>query len=163
MSLENDVQLLTKVIAEQVKATVALTEVLIQVHRAAPPIEAQPVSVATLMAQAPVSVAPPPPAMPPLPFPGTPVASAPVFVPPAAVAPVFVPPAAPVFAPPPAAVAVPFTDVQGAVNWVVSRYQALGPRGGEIQNVLAAMGLSSITAVQPAQFAELFQRVSALG
>lgn len=148
MSIEKDIQALTAAVNA---LTAALTRAPESQVAAGP---------AAIVAQAPAQVAPvaPPPvapqpavAMPPPPFAAAP---APAFVPPAPVP-------APVLAPAPVE-ACPFSDVQGCVKWVVERFNALGPRGAEIQGVLAAMGIQNLSAVQPAQFAELFARVRVL-
>ena len=51
----------------------------------------------------------------------------------------------------------------GATTWVISRYNALGARGSEIQKVLAALGITNIQETKPEQFDALFTQVSALG
>ena len=106
---------------------------------------------------APAPVARVAPEMPPAPFPGT--AAAPTFAAPAPV----VPPM-PSIAPESAvASGRPFNDVAGATAWVISRYNALGARGSEIQKVLAALGITNIQETKPEQFDALFTQVSALG
>lgn len=97
------------------------------------------------------------PAMPPVPFPGA--GAAPTFTAPAPV----VPPM-PAIAPDSAvAPGRPFNDVAGATAWVISRYNALGARGSEIQKVLATLGITNIQETKPEQFDALFTQVSALG
>jgi hypothetical protein len=87
------------------------------------------------------------------------VAAAPVA--PIAV-PVFAPPAAPVFAAP-AAIAVPFSDGKSLLEWVMKKYQALGPvRGAEIQNVLVSLGYQNINDVKPESYAALYTKVESL-
>jgi hypothetical protein len=82
----------------------------------------------------------------------------PVFAPPAA--PVFAAPAAPVAAP---VVAVPFSDGKGLLEWVMKKYQALGPvRGAEIQNILVSLGYQNINDVRVESYSALFTAVEAL-
>ena len=82
----------------------------------------------------------------------------PVFAPPAA--PVFAVPAAPVAAP---AIAVPFADGKGLLEWIMKKYQALGPvKGAEIQNVLVSLGYQNINDVRVESYAALFTAVEAL-
>lgn len=76
--------------------------------------------------------------------------------------PVFAPPAAPVFAVP-AAIAVPFSDGKGLLEWIMKKYQALGPvKGAEIQNVLVSLGYQNINDVRVESYAALFTAVEAL-
>lgn len=83
----------------------------------------------------------------------------PVFAPPAA--PVFAVPAAPVAAP--AAIAVPFSDGKELLEWIMKKYQALGPvKGAEIQNVLVSLGYQNINDVRVESYPALFTAVEAL-
>ena len=88
--------------------------------------------------------------------------AAPVAVAPAApiAVPVFVPaPVAPV-AP---AIAVPFADGKGLLEWIMKRYQALGPvKGAEIQNVLVSLGYQNINDVRVESYPALYIAVEAL-
>ena len=99
--------------------------------------------------------APPVSVMPPVPFPGT--AAAPTFAAPAPAVPPM-PPVAPAPAP-----GRPFNDVAGCTQWVISRYNALGTKGSEIQKVLGALGITNIQETKTEQFDTLFTQISALG
>jgi len=83
----------------------------------------------------------------------------PVFAPPAV--PVFAAPAAPVAAP--AAIEIPFSDAKGLLEWIMKKYQALGPvKGAEIQNVLVSLGYQNINDVRVESYAALFTKVESL-
>jgi hypothetical protein len=147
MSIETEIQALTA-------AVQALTAAIAGGAAAPKPAKAPKAE----KVEAPAPVAAP---MPAIPFPATPTGAAPQPTAPAV--PNFLQPPAPPSFMPPAASARPFNDVQGACSWVVERFKALGPRGTEIQGVLASMGITNIAAVQPSQFDDLYARVSALG
>jgi hypothetical protein len=118
-------------------AMIAMTEVL----RGATAVVDAPTAVAPVVAAAPVA----------------PIA-VPVFAPPAV--PVFAAPAAPVAAP---VVAVPFSDAKGLLEWIMKKYQALGPvKGAEIQNVLVSLGYQNINDVKPESYAALYTKVESL-
>lgn len=86
--------------------------------------------------------------------------AAPIAVPVFAV-PVFAP-AAPVFAAP-TAIAVPFSDGKGLLEWIMGVYQGLGPvQGAEIQNVLVSLGYQNINDVRAESYPALFTAVEAL-
>lgn len=88
------------------------------------------------------------------------VAAAPVAAPVFAV-PVFAP-AVPVFAAP-VAIQVPFGDGKGLLEWIMAKYQALGPvKGAEIQNVLVSLGYQNINDVRVESYPALFTAVEAL-
>ena len=93
-----------------------------------------------------------------------PVAQAPVFQAPAAQM-----PAPPSFAAPaPASVvqqapAVPFSDGQGLIAYVMDAYKSMGPtKGAGIQGVLTSIGVANINDVKPEQYGTLFAGVEAL-
>lgn len=93
-----------------------------------------------------------------------PVAQAPVFQAPAAQM-----PAPPSFtAPAPASVvqqapAVPFSDGQGLIAYVMAAYKEMGPaKGANIQGVLTSLGYQNINDVKPEHYAALYQGVEAL-
>lgn len=95
-----------------------------------------------------------------------PVAQAPVFQAPAA----SVMPAPPSFAAPaPAAPvvqqapAVPFSDGQGLIAYVMDAYKSMGPtKGAGIQGVLTSIGVANINDVKPEQYGTLYAGVEAL-
>lgn len=61
------------------------------------------------------------------------------------------------------ATAVPFTDSQGMINYVMVAYNELGPeKGGQIQNVMTQLGLTNINDTKPEQYAALYQGIEAL-
>ena len=98
------------------------------------------------------------------PAPVAPVAQAPVFQAPAAQM-----PAPPSFAAPaPAPVvqqapAVPFSDGQGLIAYVMDAYKAMGPtKGAGIQGVLTSIGVANINDVKPEQYGTLYAGVEAL-
>lgn len=98
------------------------------------------------------------------PAPVAPVAQAPVFQAPAAQM-----PAPPSFtAPAPAPVvqqapAVPFSDGQGLIAYVMDAYKSMGPtKGAGIQGVLTSIGVANINDVKPEQYGTLFAGVEAL-
>ena len=91
-----------------------------------------------------------------------PVAQAPVFQAPAAQM-----PAPPSFAAPAPVVqqapAVPFSDGQGLIAYVMDAYKAMGPtKGAGIQGVLTSIGVANINDVKPEQYGTLFAGVEAL-
>lgn len=73
-------------------------------------------------------------------------------------------PAPPTFvAPPaPAAPALPFSDMKGLTDYTMKAFQALGPRGQEIQGVLQAVGVANLNEVTPDKYAAFFAGVEAL-
>ncbi len=149
MSLETEIKALTLAI-NTLRETIA--------GQSAPndaPVQPAPVAPAPVAQVAPAIVVAP--AMPPVPFPGA--GAAPTFTAPAPVVPPM-PSIAPESAVAPGR---PFNDVAGATTWVISRYNALGARGSEIQKVLAALGITNIQETKPEQFDALFTQVSALG
>ena len=89
-------------------------------------------------------------------------------------APVFQAPAAQMPAPPsftapaPAPVvqqapAVPFSDGQGLIAYVMDAYKSMGPtKGAGIQGVLTSIGVANINDVKPEQYGTLFAGVEAL-
>ena len=98
------------------------------------------------------------------PAPVAPVAQAPVFQAPAAQM-----PAPPSFtAPAPASVvqqapAVPFSDGQGLIAYVMDAYKSMGPtKGAGIQGVLTSIGVANINDVKPEQYGTLYAGVEAL-
>ena len=98
------------------------------------------------------------------PAPVAPVAQAPVFQAPAAQM-----PAPPSFAAPaPASVvqqapAVPFSDGQGLIAYVMDAYKSMGPtKGAGIQGVLTSIGVANINDVKPEQYGTLYAGVEAL-
>ena len=98
--------------------------------------------------------------------PSQPQYQAPVQQAPQAPAPQYVPP---VPAPQPQAPqqsqypAAPFTDSNGAMQYCVEKYRALGPvKGAEIQTILLSLGCQQIATLRPDQFGEFFYRVESL-
>ena len=102
-----------------------------------------------------------------------PVTIAPVATPAPTPAPVVIPvftaPAAPVMPPPPvfasapAAPALPFTDSNSLVAYVMGVYKAIGPvKGAGIQNVLTSLGVVNLTDVKPEMYAQFYAGVEAL-
>lgn len=99
-----------------------------------------------------------------------PVAPAPAVVPAAVVsapvvaaAPIMPPP--PVFAsaPTPAANALPFSDANTLVAYVMGVYRQIGAaKGAGIQNVLTSLGASNLTDVKPEQYAAFHAGIEAL-
>ena len=89
-----------------------------------------------------------------------------------AVAPQFQAPAAQMPAPPsfaaPAPVvqqasAVPFSDGQGLIAYVMDAYKSMGPtKGAGIQGVLTSIGVANINDVKPEQYGTLYAGVEAL-
>ena len=81
-------------------------------------------------------------------------------------------PAPPTFAPPsfaaPAPVvqqasAVPFSDGQGLIAYVMDAYKSMGPtKGAGIQGVLTSIGVANINDVKPEQYGTLYAGVEAL-
>lgn len=78
-------------------------------------------------------------------------------------------PAPPSFtAPAPASVvqqapAVPFSDGQGLIAYVMDAYKSMGPtKGAGIQGVLTSIGVANINDVKPEQYGTLFAGVEAL-
>lgn len=136
MSLESKIEALTA-------AVVALTA---QLQNAAPQ------TAAVTVPQAPAPVAAPAPA------------PVPTFAAVPEVAPAPVMPAPPTFAPTAApAVAVPFSDQKGLIEFVMGAYKELGPdKGAQIQNILTSLGVQNINDVKPEQYPALFQGVNAL-
>jgi len=143
MSLESEIKALT----------VAVTLLRETIAGQSAPVDAPAQPEAPMIPSAPPVAAAP--AMPPVPFPAT--AAAPTFAAPAPAVPPM-PPVAPAPAP-----GRPFNDVAGCTQWVISRYNALGARGSEIQKVLGALGITNIQETKPEQFDTLFTQVSALG
>lgn len=101
----------------------------------------------------------------PTPAPVAPVAAAPV---PVAVQPVM--PEPPTFAPPmpppvqaaPRAVA-PFADSKGLIAYTMDSYKALGPvKGGQIQKILADLGVTNINDVPVDKYVQFHAAVEAL-
>lgn len=92
------------------------------------------------------------------------------FAPPVAqatIAPAPAMPAPPTFAPPapaaPAPVVSPFADQQGLIAYATQAYHALGAeKGAGIQNVMAQMGVGSLTDIKPEQYAQFVAGVEAL-
>ena len=83
----------------------------------------------------------------------------------AAPAPVTTMPAPPVFAsaPAPAANALPFTDANSLVAYVMGVYKQIGPqKGAGIQNVLNGLGVVNLTDVKPEMYAQFYAGVEAL-
>ena len=96
------------------------------------------------------------------PVPVAPVAQAPVFQAPAAQM-----PAPPSFAAPAPVVqqasAVPFSDGQGLIAYVMDAYKSMGPtKGAGIQGVLTSIGVANINDVKPEQYGALYAGVEAL-
>jgi hypothetical protein len=93
-----------------------------------------------------------------------PVAAAPQFTAPAPAAQM---PAPPSFAAPAPVVqqasAVPFSDGQGLIAYVMDAYKSMGPtKGAGIQGVLTSIGVANINDVKPEQYATLYAGVEAL-
>ena len=144
MSLESKIELLT---AAVVHLTVAIEQA-----NGLKPVADQIAEKAA--APTPVTVTPLPPVAP------TPAVSAPV-----APAPVTTMPAPPVFAsaPAPAANALPFTDANSLVAYVMGVYKQIGPqKGAGIQNVLNGLGVVNLTDVKPEMYAQFYAGVEAL-
>lgn len=96
------------------------------------------------------------------PAPVAPVAQAPVFQAPAAQM-----PAPPSFAAPAPVIqqasAVPFSDGQGLIAYVMDAYKSMGPtKGAGIQGVLTTLGYQNINDVKPDHYGSLYQGVEAL-
>jgi len=106
------------------------------------------------VAHAPAVVSPAPPAAPiPVVTPAPVVAAAPVMPPP------------PVFAtaPTPAANALPFSDANTLVSYVMGVYRQIGAaKGAGIQNVLTSLGAANLTDVKPEQYAAFHAGIEAL-
>ena len=84
-------------------------------------------------------------------------------VPVVAAAPIMPPP--PVFAtaPTPAANALPFSDANTLVAYVMGVYRQIGAaKGAGIQNVLTSLGASNLTDVKPEQYAAFHAGIEAL-
>ena len=90
-------------------------------------------------------------------------------------APVFQAPAAPAMPAPPSfaapahapvaqqAPAVPFSDGQGLIAYVMDAYKSMGPtKGAGIQGVLTSIGVANINDVKPEQYGTLYAGVEAL-
>ena len=78
-------------------------------------------------------------------------------------APIMPPP--PVFAsaPTPAANALPFSDANTLVSYVMGVYRQIGAaKGAGIQNVLTSLGASNLTDVKPEQYAAFHAGIEAL-
>lgn len=59
--------------------------------------------------------------------------------------------------------AVPFSDGQGLIAYVMDAYKAMGPtKGAGIQGVLTSIGVANINDVKPEQYATLYAGVEAL-
>ena len=59
--------------------------------------------------------------------------------------------------------AVPFTDNQGLIAYVMDAYKSMGPtKGAGIQGVLTSIGVANINDVKPEQYGTLFAGVEAL-
>ena len=109
--------------------------------------------------EAPMQAFPAPPAAPVVPVvPAVPVVApvSPSIMPPP---PAFVTsvPAAPV------AGVAPFTDAKGLIDYVMTKYKALGAdKGAKIQGVLVGMGYQNINDVKPEHYGALFAGVEAI-
>jgi pyruvate dehydrogenase E2 component (dihydrolipoamide acetyltransferase) len=91
-------------------------------------------------------------------------APAPVAAPVVA-APVMPPPPAFFAAPAPAAPApaAPFSDAKGLMDYVMTKYKALGPeKGAKIHGVLTSIGVQNINEVKPEQYAALVAGVEGI-
>ena len=63
----------------------------------------------------------------------------------------------------PQAPAVPFSDGQGLIAYVMDAYKSMGPtKGAGIQGVLTSIGVANINDVKPEQYGTLFAGVEAL-
>mgnify|MGYP000269915255 CR=1 FL=1 len=76
-------------------------------------------------------------------------------------------PAPPSFAAPAPVVqqasAVPFSDGQGLIAYVMDAYKSMGPtKGAGIQGVLTSIGVANINDVKPEQYGTLYAGVEAL-
>ena len=74
-------------------------------------------------------------------------------------------PAPPSFAAPVVqqASAVPFSDGQGLIAYVMDAYKSMGPtKGAGIQGVLTSIGVANINDVKPEQYGTLYAGVEAL-
>ena len=59
--------------------------------------------------------------------------------------------------------AVPFSDGQGLIAYVMDAYKSMGPtKGAGIQGVLTSIGVANINDVKPEQYATLYAGVEAL-
>lgn len=99
------------------------------------------------------------------PAPVAPVAQVPVFQAPAAQMPA--PPSFTAPATQPSVVqqasAVPFSDGQGLIAYVMDAYKSMGPtKGAGIQGVLTSIGVANINDVKPEQYGTLYAGVEAL-
>jgi hypothetical protein len=93
----------------------------------------------------------------PTPAPVVPVPPMPTM--PATPTPAFVPMPAPV----PSTVVAPFNDAKGLMDYVMTKYKALGPiKGGMIQQVLLDLGHSNMSSVPASQYADFYLKVEAL-
>lgn len=94
------------------------------------------------------------------------VVAAPAPAPVPTPAPAAVMPPPPMFAAPPVAAAtpsVPFSDAKGLMDYVMTKYKALGPeKGAKIHGVLLSLGVQNINDVKPEQYGALFAGVEAI-
>ena len=88
-----------------------------------------------------------------------PAAPAPVPMP----TPVPAPAPVPVPAPSAPAASCPLTDAGQLMAYCMEKYRTLGPvKGGQIQEVLTALGQSTLAGLRPDQYAEFYSRVEAI-
>ena len=135
MSLEAKIETLSVLIGELIKT--------LDKSNGLSPVAPAPAVVPAAPPAAPVPVATPAPV----------VAAAPVMPPP------------PVFAtaPTPAANALPFTDANSLVAYVMGVYKQIGPqKGAGIQNVLNGLGVVNLTDVKPEMYAQFHAGIEAL-
>lgn len=110
-------------------------------------------------AVAPAPVAAPVPVPPPAPV--SQPAPAPVVPPPAPIMPP--PPSFAAPAPTPSPAGAPFSDPKGLMDYVMTRYKALGSeKGALIHQVLLTLGVQNINDVRPDQYAALYAGVEGI-
>jgi hypothetical protein len=125
-----------------------LTSIAASLSRIADAMEGQ----TTVPAAAPAPAPAPVPTYVPVPAPVPPMPPAPTPAP--------LPPA-PTAAP--SAVVAPFNDAKGLMDYVMTKYKALGPiKGGMIQQVLLELGHSTMSSVPASQYADFYLKVEAL-
>jgi hypothetical protein len=136
MSLESKIETLSVIIGELIKTLDKSNATSVT-----PPVAPAPAVVSTAPPAAPIPVAPPAPV----------VAAAPVMPPP------------PVFVTGLSANALPFSDANTLVAYVMGVYRQIGAaKGAGIQNVLTSLGASNLTDVKPEQYAAFHAGIEAL-
>lgn len=158
MSLEAKIDGLNSTIELLVAAVTKLTEALTETAEPAKQLTTQVVA-------APVTPPIAPPVAAPVPAPVAPVGTAvPPVAPPVQSIAAGMPPAPTFAAPAPVeAVALPFSDHAGLIQYVMSAYRDMGPtKGAKIQQVMVGLGYSNINDVKPEHYAALHSGVEAL-